>query len=184
MTLLVPRLPFSLDPLIAEAKRRARQRRGLVAIGALLILAGAAGAALALRSPNGPPTTPSTYDTALRPSSGPSGSTVTVSGTLPVVSENGAHIGQTATEVSVYWNLDFKKWWSALGRSPLPSSVGSPVRLLGRQDVAKIRTYQVRVKIPSAPPGRYPIEVLYSGPDSGGPSFASFAPTTFQVTGG
>ncbi len=32
MTLHVPRLPFSLDPLMAEAKRRARQRRVLVAL--------------------------------------------------------------------------------------------------------------------------------------------------------
>ena len=32
MTVRVPRLPFSLDPLMAEAKRRARQRRVLVAL--------------------------------------------------------------------------------------------------------------------------------------------------------
>lgn len=33
MTLRVPRLPFSLDPLIAEAQRRARRRRLLLALG-------------------------------------------------------------------------------------------------------------------------------------------------------
>ena len=185
MTLHVPRLPFALDPLIAEAKRRARQRRGVLAITAVLIVAAAVGAALALRSPQGPRLSPGTqaYDTTLRPSSGTSGSTVTVSGTLPVVAENGAKIGQTATEVDVYWNLDFKNWSSALGHSPLPSVAGSRVRLLGRQDVAKLRTYKVRVEIPTAvPPGAYPIEVLYQRPDRGGPSVASFAPATFQVT--
>jgi hypothetical protein len=44
MTLHVPRLPFSLDPLIAEAKRRARQRRVLVAL--VLAVVVAAGAVL------------------------------------------------------------------------------------------------------------------------------------------
>jgi hypothetical protein len=47
------RFPFSLDPLIAEAKRRARQRRTLIAL-ALLLLAGlAAGLTFAFRSPGG-----------------------------------------------------------------------------------------------------------------------------------
>lgn len=34
----VPRLPFSLDPLMAEAKRRARQRRVLVAVIAVAVV--------------------------------------------------------------------------------------------------------------------------------------------------
>jgi hypothetical protein len=34
-----PRLPFALDPLIAEAKRRARQRRVLVALVAIAVVA-------------------------------------------------------------------------------------------------------------------------------------------------
>jgi hypothetical protein len=42
MMLRVPRLPFSLDPLIAEAKQRARRRRLLLALGL------AAGLAVAL----------------------------------------------------------------------------------------------------------------------------------------
>lgn len=52
MTLHVPRLPFSLDPLIAEAKRRARRRRWL----SLLVLVAAVAAAigsLELRSASG-----------------------------------------------------------------------------------------------------------------------------------
>lgn len=39
MTLYALRLPFSLDPLIAEAKRRARQRRLLLAIAVAVVLA-------------------------------------------------------------------------------------------------------------------------------------------------
>jgi hypothetical protein len=46
MTAYLPRLPFSLDPLMAEAKRRMRKRRVLVA--ALLVLV--AGAAVGVRT--------------------------------------------------------------------------------------------------------------------------------------
>jgi hypothetical protein len=54
MTLRAPRLPLSIDPLIQEAQRRARQRRLLLVAVAALIAGGAVGAAFALRSPNGP----------------------------------------------------------------------------------------------------------------------------------
>jgi hypothetical protein len=53
MTLQVPRLPFSLDPLIGEARRRGRQRRLLVALAALLLVGIAAGLALGFRSSGG-----------------------------------------------------------------------------------------------------------------------------------
>ncbi|HEU5477316.1 MAG TPA: hypothetical protein VFU64_05740 [Gaiellaceae bacterium] len=49
MTFRVSRLPFSLDPLIAEAKRRMRRRRLLVAGLVVALAGGAAGAGLALR---------------------------------------------------------------------------------------------------------------------------------------
>jgi hypothetical protein len=54
MTVHIPRLPFALDPLMAEAKRRARQRRFLIAVVVLALIGGAAGALAAFRSPNGP----------------------------------------------------------------------------------------------------------------------------------
>jgi Domain of unknown function (DUF4232) len=50
MTIHVPRLPLSLDPLIAEAKRRSRQRRLLLAVLGIVAVAGAAiGGTLAAR---------------------------------------------------------------------------------------------------------------------------------------
>jgi hypothetical protein len=49
MTLRVPRLPFSLDPLMAEAKRRARQRRLLVALVAVVLVAAGAVLTVELR---------------------------------------------------------------------------------------------------------------------------------------
>lgn len=42
MTVHLPRLPFSLDPLMAEAKRRARQRRLLVALVVSVVVAAGA----------------------------------------------------------------------------------------------------------------------------------------------
>jgi hypothetical protein len=47
------RFPFSIDPLMAEAKRRARQRRALIAFGAALLAGLALGVTLALQSPSG-----------------------------------------------------------------------------------------------------------------------------------
>ena len=55
MTLHAWRLPFALDPLIREAKRRARQRRVLGAVGVVLTAGLVAGLTLALRSPGGTP---------------------------------------------------------------------------------------------------------------------------------
>jgi hypothetical protein len=91
---------------------------------------------------------------------------VAVSGPLPVTRKNGTYGGQTSTEVDVYWNLNFDKWWSVLGNSPSPlaSVSGTPVKLLGNQGVAALCTYQVQVEIPAVPPGKCPIEVLYEVP--------------------
>jgi len=50
MTVQVPRLPFSLDPLIAEARRRARQRRLLLAVVGAAVAIAVGGSVLATRS--------------------------------------------------------------------------------------------------------------------------------------
>jgi hypothetical protein len=54
MTARVRRLPFSLDPLIAEAKRRARRRRLVTATLLLVLAGGAGGAALGLSGATSP----------------------------------------------------------------------------------------------------------------------------------
>jgi hypothetical protein len=50
MTLYVPRLAVSVDPLISEAKRRMKQRRFLIAVLAFLVVGGSVAGVLALRS--------------------------------------------------------------------------------------------------------------------------------------
>jgi hypothetical protein len=78
MTLRVPRLPFSLDPLIAEAKRRARRRRLVLA---LIVAAGVAVAVgFALRSGRGPGGTPSPGGAGSAANQGP----ILASGVAPV----------------------------------------------------------------------------------------------------
>lgn len=49
----VPGLPFSLDPLMAEAKRRARQRRTLIVLAVLLLAALGGGLAVTFGSSGG-----------------------------------------------------------------------------------------------------------------------------------
>lgn len=53
-----PRLSLSLDPLIAEAKRRARQRRVLVAVAVVLVVSGGVGAAIVASRSSGVATGP------------------------------------------------------------------------------------------------------------------------------
>jgi hypothetical protein len=120
------------------------------------------------------------YAPRVSPESGPAGTTLTVSGRLPVLSESGQDVGQTATEVVAYWNLDFDHWTSLADRAPLAAVPGSPVKLVGTQNVATRCTYHVRVRVPSASTGTYPLEVLYGDPQGS----ASFAPVDFRVTRG
>jgi hypothetical protein len=127
-----------------------------------------------------PPRRDGAYATRLSRSAGPPGSTVTVSGSLGVLNEDGTYGGQTAKDADAYWNLDFRKWWSALERKPLPAVAGSPVENLGRQDVSQRCTYRIRFTVPSVRPGSYPIDVL----SGAGKSQSSFAPVRFRVTGG
>lgn len=74
------RLPLALDPLIAEAKRRARQRRLVGALAAAALVGGAAASTFALRSPSGS----ATPRGGLAPLSSPSfGGAPVAQGTIP-----------------------------------------------------------------------------------------------------
>jgi len=65
MTIRALRLPFGIDPLIADAKRRARQRRVLVALAVVLVAGGGAGAAFVAATPSAPTTGPRPIQAAL-----------------------------------------------------------------------------------------------------------------------
>jgi hypothetical protein len=126
------------------------------------------------------PTGTSYYDPKVSPASGPAGTRVHVSGRLPVLREGGRDVGQTATSVVAYWNLDVDHWMSVAAAHPQAAVAGSPVRLLGAVSVAGACTYRATLTIPAVPAGTYPIEVL-SGNAQGS---AGFAPAEFRVTSG
>jgi hypothetical protein len=126
------------------------------------------------------PTGTSYYDPKVSPASGPAGTRVHVSGRLPVLSESGRDVGQTATSVIAYWNLDVDHWTSVAGPHPRAAVGSSPVRLLGAVSVAGACTYRATLTIPAVPAGTYPIEVLSGNAQGSG----NFAPVEFRVTSG
>jgi hypothetical protein len=113
------------------------------------------------------PTGAGYYDTSLRPSSGPPGTMVVLSGRMP-----------TSSTVVTYGNLDFAHWPSLTSSAPRAAAEGSPVALLGVREVRGRCKYRVRLAIPSVRPGSYPLEVLYGNAGFG----ASFTPVHFRVT--
>jgi hypothetical protein len=113
------------------------------------------------------PTGTGYYDTSLRPSSGPAGTNVVLSGRVPA-----------SSTVAAYWNLDFDHWPSLASAAPRTAAWGSPVALLGIRGVRGRCRYRLRLAIPSVRAGSYPLEVLYGDARSG----ASLAPVLFRVT--
>ena len=83
MTLRVPRLPFSLDPLIAEAKRRARRRRLLLALG--VAAGGAVAVTFALQSGSGGAQRPATRGGAGSGGTAANNGPVLADGVAPVI---------------------------------------------------------------------------------------------------
>jgi hypothetical protein len=94
MMLRVPRLRFSLDPLMAEAKRRARRRRLLFALG--IAAGGAVAVTFALQSGSGPGGAPSPAATGGAGSGGAAsnGGPVLAGGVAPV---SGGRVVATVT---------------------------------------------------------------------------------------
>ena len=123
---------------------------------------------------------PRHYDPSVAPASGNAGTTAEVAGRLPIASESGRVVGQNATEVVAFWNLDLDHWPSIARTSPVRADPSSPVKLLAMQNVANRCTYRLRVTIPRARPGTYPIEVLYGGASGD----AAFDRVDFRVTRG
>jgi hypothetical protein len=128
----------------------------------------------------------SSYAPTLSSASGVAGSTITVSGPLPVQDEAGTQVGQTADEIIAYWNLDLNNWESALTAplTPTAAVAGSHVQLLGTQDVASVCNYNFEITIPSGvTPGTYPVQLLLESSDESGVTTAPMPPVNVRVTG-
>jgi hypothetical protein len=117
----------------------------------------------------------------LSSSSGPAGSTVTISGPLP--DSNGrVYLGPGSPDLTVYWNLNPDDWESVYQspNSPTASVAGTPVQYLGTQHFTGACNFQMQIQIPSgAAPGTYPIVVLIQ--DSGWGT--DLDPMNYQVVG-
>lgn len=113
------------------------------------------------------PTGAGYYDPSIRPSSGPPGTKVVLSGRMPA-----------SSTVVTYGNLDFAHWPSLTSFTPRAAAEGSPVALLGVREVRGRCKYRIRLAIPSVRPGSYPLEVLYGNAQFG----ASLTPVRFRVT--
>jgi len=157
-----------------------RRSAGLLAIAAAVMAA--AGCGGGTRCPAPPAGQTGAYLPKLSSSSGPTGSTVMVSGRLPLFDEAGKYVGPGTPSISAYWNLDLDHWTSILRTpgSPSASVAGTPVDYLGNHHVTGGCEFTMRVRIPSARPGKYPIVFLYrysNGSDTSGA-------VNFRVTAG
>jgi hypothetical protein len=117
------------------------------------------------------------------PEQASAGAEVTVSGPIPVLNEQGEHVGSISDRLQVWWNLDPKKWETALpGQTPAPYTPGSPPELLAELAVTGQCAYSVNVTLPQAPPGTYTIIVVDIVDDPENQSSAIFPPATVTLT--
>jgi hypothetical protein len=109
-------------------------------------------------------------------SEGPPGSTFKIAGAqLPGRNESG-HIAGPGT-LTLWWNLDASKYWTAVGPSPVPLSSG-PVMPLGRQGRSSPCGYEIRLRVPNVSPGSYRITPVEATAESA----TSLLPLSFRVT--
>ncbi len=114
--------------------------------------------------PDCPPVSPGVYGPTMTPSAGPAGSTVTITGRVPLYGEDGAFREPTGT-LQVWWNvLDQGDAWLALlpgGDSPSPALPGY-VSLVAEIPIPDACTYEVKFTVPDVGPGSYPLTLLSS----------------------
>jgi hypothetical protein len=157
-------------------------RAGAVLALVAVLAAGCGGGGGAKRCPAPPAGESNAYLPSLSPSSGHAGTNATVTARLPLFDEAGKYVGPGTPRVSAYWNLALEHWTSVLTtpRSPAAAVTGVPVSDAGTHQVTSGCSFRMRVRIPSVPPGRYPIVFVYTYP--GGSSDPN-GPVSFRVTG-
>ncbi|MFL5796674.1 MAG: hypothetical protein ACJ77A_01925 [Actinomycetota bacterium] len=121
-----------------------------------------------------PEPSPGLYDPGIDPASGPAGSTITVSGEVPTVNEEGSYTGPSGI-IAVWWNADSAHYADLLtggrlddllaGRTPAPGP-GDAV-FLGMQNVDGRCSYALDLTVPAGtPPGTYDLTVVQAGEGS------------------
>jgi hypothetical protein len=133
-----------------------------------------------LRGDPTPPDCPSAkdgYPPSLVPDSGPSDTSVTVVGAVPMFGNAGQYI--PTERVTIWWNVDPERWPTVLNSAPVAESP-TGVEFLGEGDVSGRCGYELKFQVPDSPAGRYSVIVLHHGKDMR--EAARFPPATFEVT--
>jgi len=134
-----------------------------------------------------PAPTPGAYEPSLSPASGRSKRSVfTVSGGVPITSEDGTVTGPSGS-IAVFWNVDPGAPDDALtggrlddllaGRAPAPGP--GATRFLGMVNVDGACNYDLEFKTPDEPPGTYDVGVF----EVGGGGAALIGRLPFTITG-
>jgi Tol biopolymer transport system component len=107
------------------------------------------------------------------------GSSVTISGPVPIYGENGSFTPYDPGDtVQFWWNLDPNQWDSAITTGgPSPAVPGASVQSLGEKSIVNTCSYELTFTVPDVPVGTYPIIGLYMGGDG----VASLTPVSIHV---
>ena len=118
--------------------------------------------------PDCPQVHPGGYAPTITPTAGPAGTTVDLSGRVPMFAEDGAFVKPSGT-LQLWWNaLDEGLAWTALlpgGPDPSPALPGD-VSLVAEIPIPGACTYEASFVVPDVLPGSYPLTLLSSDGES------------------
>jgi WD40 repeat protein len=118
--------------------------------------------------PDCPPVHPGAYEPTMMPTSGVAGTTVDLSGRVPMFAEDGAFVKPSGT-LQLWWNaLDEGLAWTALlpgGPDPSPALPGD-VSLVAEIPIPDACTYEASFVAPDVAPGSYPLTLLSADGES------------------
>jgi hypothetical protein len=127
--------------------------------------------------------TRTSYEPEVIPAAGPPGTSVEVTGAIATGGNEGGGWGSPATRVEAWWNLKPAQFGSVLTGNPEAAGPG-PVESLGTWVADGGCSYDISFEVPThetVTSGSYPVVLLISGPDVGGPSYSAQS-VMFEVT--
>lgn len=129
--------------------------------------------------PNCPVVGEGGYQATLAPASGTPGSTVMISGPVPMYRPDGTYDPARELEIEIWWNVASNEWDILLpgGDEPSPGGPG-PVQVVAEEDVSDMCSFQLEFTVPDVPSGTYNVLVL----EVGGDGAAVYSETPFEVT--
>lgn len=125
--------------------------------------------------PECPPVAEGGYKIQLSDSSRPSGSSVTVTGSVPVSANDGSYRGPNG-EIQFWWNADPDHWHNVLPSptlDPVPKNPSADVIRLGAVELSAC-TFAFDFEVPDVPPGEYPLLPISFGWDDSDSWSATF----------